>query len=80
MGIEKLAGFYADPIKRVCDENSAARSFHLRLLSTDKGLAWTAQRLARFGAQVGLSALTRARALCADFTWGPRLRRNPAAS
>ena len=64
MGVEKLASFYADPVKRTCDENSVARAFHLRSLSTDEGLVWRAKRWTRFGAQLGLSALARARIRC----------------
>jgi 2-polyprenyl-6-methoxyphenol hydroxylase-like FAD-dependent oxidoreductase len=58
MAAEKLASFYADPVKRACDEDSATRAFHLRSLSTDESLGWCAKRLARFGAQAGLSTLT----------------------
>jgi 2-polyprenyl-6-methoxyphenol hydroxylase-like FAD-dependent oxidoreductase len=75
MGPEKLASFYADPIKRACDESSAARAFHLRSLSTDEGLAWRARRWTRFGAQMGLSAFARARAVGAAFLRDQRVRR-----
>ncbi len=78
MGVEKLASFYADPVKRACDENSAARAFRLRSLSTDEGLAWRARRWTRFGGQIGLSALGRARATCAALVRDQRLRRTAA--
>ncbi len=78
MGTEKLASFYADPIKRACDESSAARAFYLRSLSTDEGLAWRARRWTRFGVQVGASALRRASALAAILVRDYRPRRNAA--
>jgi 2-polyprenyl-6-methoxyphenol hydroxylase-like FAD-dependent oxidoreductase len=78
MGTEKIAGFYADPIKRVCDESSAIRAFHLRSLSTDEGLAWRARRWARFGVQVGASALRSTRERCAALVRDYRPRRNAA--
>jgi hypothetical protein len=78
MGTEKIAGFYADPVKRVCDENSTMRAFYLRSLSTDEGLAWRTRRWARFGVQVGASALRSARARCAAIVGDYRPRRNAA--
>jgi hypothetical protein len=78
IGTEKIAGFYADPIKRVCDESSAIRAFHLRSLSTDEGLAWRARRWARFGVQVGASALRSTRERCAALVRDYRPRRNAA--
>jgi 2-polyprenyl-6-methoxyphenol hydroxylase-like FAD-dependent oxidoreductase len=78
MGVEKIAGFYADPIKRACDEDSAARAFYLRSLSTDEGLAWRTRRWTRFGVQMGVSALRRAMASCAAFVRDHRPRRNAA--
>ncbi|MEI9901787.1 MAG: FAD-dependent monooxygenase [Hyphomicrobium sp.] len=78
MGAEKIAGFYADPVKRACDESSAARAVHLRSLSTDAGLVWRAQRWARFGAQLGLSRLGRARAWGAAWLRDEKLSGNAA--
>ncbi len=78
MGVEKVAHFYADPIKRACDESSAARAFYLRSLSTDEGLAWRTRRWTRFCVQMGVSALRRASASCTAFVRDYRLRRNAA--
>jgi 2-polyprenyl-6-methoxyphenol hydroxylase-like FAD-dependent oxidoreductase len=78
MGVEKIASFYADPIKRACDESSAARSFYLRSLSTDEGLAWRARRWTRFGVQMGVSALRHASASVAMLVGDYRPRRNAA--
>jgi 2-polyprenyl-6-methoxyphenol hydroxylase-like FAD-dependent oxidoreductase len=58
MGADKIASFYADPIKRACDTDSETRASHLRALSTDASLPWCAKRWARFGAQAGVSAMT----------------------
>jgi len=78
MGAEKVASFYADPIRRACDESSAARAFYLRSLSTDEGLAWRTRRWTRFGVQMGVFALRRAKESCTAFLWDYRLRRNAA--
>jgi 2-polyprenyl-6-methoxyphenol hydroxylase-like FAD-dependent oxidoreductase len=78
MGVEKVASFYADPIKRACDESSAARAFYLRSLSTDEGLAWHTRRWMRLGVQMGVSALRGARESCAAFVRDYRLRKNAA--
>ncbi|QOZ70084.1 FAD-dependent oxidoreductase [Bradyrhizobium arachidis] len=48
MDAAKVAAFYADPVKRACDEWSAAKAFDFRLVSTATGPYWTAQRWARF--------------------------------
>jgi 2-polyprenyl-6-methoxyphenol hydroxylase-like FAD-dependent oxidoreductase len=50
MGVEKIADFYDDPVKRICDAHSAAKAFHLRSLSIDDAPLWQAHRWARFGA------------------------------
>ncbi len=78
MGSHKIASFYADPIKRACDESSAARSFHLRSLSTDARLAWRARRWTRFGVQMGASAVRRAKASVVMLVGDYRARRNAA--
>ena len=78
MGTEKLASFYADPIKRACDANSTARAFDLRSLSIDEGLAWRARRWTRFGVQMGASVLRRASASAAALLRDHKLRRNAA--
>ena len=50
MGADKIAAFYADPVKRAYDAHSADKAFFLRSLSIDPGLAWTARRWARVAA------------------------------
>lgn len=44
----KIATFYADPVKRACDEWSAAKAFDFRSVSIGTTPYWTAQRWARF--------------------------------
>ena len=44
----KIATFYADPVKRACDEWSAAKAFDFRSVTTGTSPYWTAQRWARF--------------------------------
>jgi 2-polyprenyl-6-methoxyphenol hydroxylase-like FAD-dependent oxidoreductase len=48
MGVEKIAQFYDDPEKMACEAWSRSKAYHLRSLSTDRGLPWLAQRWARF--------------------------------
>ena len=46
----KVAAFYADPVKRACDEWSTAKAFGFRSVSIATSPYWTAQRWARFTA------------------------------
>jgi 2-polyprenyl-6-methoxyphenol hydroxylase-like FAD-dependent oxidoreductase len=48
MGADKIAEFYADPVKRTYDAHSAHKAFHLRSLTVDQSFGWTARRWARF--------------------------------
>jgi 2-polyprenyl-6-methoxyphenol hydroxylase-like FAD-dependent oxidoreductase len=48
MGIDKIAAFYADPIKNACDRYSFDKAFSLRSLSIDQDLSWRARRWGRF--------------------------------
>lgn len=48
MDADKLATFYADPVKRACDEWSAAKAFDFRSVSVATSPYWTTQRWARF--------------------------------
>lgn len=48
MDTAKIATFYADPIKRDCDEWSAAKAFDFRSVSIGTSPYWMAQRWARF--------------------------------
>lgn len=48
MDADKIAAFYADPVKRGCDEWSAAKAFDFRSVSIATSPYWTAQRWSRF--------------------------------
>jgi 2-polyprenyl-6-methoxyphenol hydroxylase-like FAD-dependent oxidoreductase len=48
MGAEKIAEFYADPVRAAYHAHSAHKAFHLRSLTVDTGLKWRALRLSRF--------------------------------
>jgi 2-polyprenyl-6-methoxyphenol hydroxylase-like FAD-dependent oxidoreductase len=61
MGVDKIAAFYDDPVKRACDAHSAAKAASMRSLSTDPGLSWQAQRWSRFVARLGVGTLRAAR-------------------
>ncbi len=57
MGLEKIAQFYADPVKRACDADTIAQAFDLRSMSTDEGLGWLWRRWLRFLARGGIGLL-----------------------
>jgi 2-polyprenyl-6-methoxyphenol hydroxylase-like FAD-dependent oxidoreductase len=61
MAVGKIAAFYDDPVKRACDQWSAAKARDFRSVSIDKGLYWRAQRGARFAVWLGEGLLRRAR-------------------
>jgi len=48
MDADKIAAFYADPVKRACDDWAAAKAFDFRSVSIGTSPYWTAQRWARF--------------------------------
>jgi 2-polyprenyl-6-methoxyphenol hydroxylase-like FAD-dependent oxidoreductase len=62
MGVEKIAAFYNDPVKRSCDAHSFAKAFHLRSLSVDEGPLWRAGRWSRFLGRYGIGLLQQAKA------------------
>lgn len=57
MGADKIAAFYADPVKMACDAASEAKAYYLRQLSTDPGLVWQARRWSRFLGRLGVGLL-----------------------
>jgi 2-polyprenyl-6-methoxyphenol hydroxylase-like FAD-dependent oxidoreductase len=57
----KIAAFYDDPVKQACDAWSAAKAYHFRSVSIDKGPYWQAQRWARFLARLGEGIVRRLR-------------------
>jgi hypothetical protein len=60
MGVDKIATFYADPVKIACDRESFDEAFRLRSDSIDEGLTWRARRWARFLGTVALGSATEA--------------------
>ncbi len=56
MGAEKIAAFYADPVKVACDQRSFKHAFRLRSASVDEGLAWRLRRWVRFAGQWALGS------------------------
>ena len=48
MGIDKIATFYADPVKRACDRFSFNKAFALKSFSTDRRLRWELRRRVKF--------------------------------
>ena len=61
MGTEKIAAFYADPVKQACDAWSTAKAFNFRKVTLDDGITWRVQRWARFLAGFSEGHLRRAR-------------------
>jgi hypothetical protein len=57
MGVERIAAFYDDPVKKACDVQSMTKVYHLRSLSVEPGVSWQAQRLARFMVCLGIGML-----------------------
>ena len=72
MGAEKIAAFYADPVRAAYHAHSAVKAFHLRSLTIDTGLKWAAQRWARF---IGRAAIGLLREV---FASAPQSEREPA--
>ena len=62
MGAEKIAAFYADPVRAAYHAHAAHKAFHLRSLTIDPGIAWTARRWARFGARLASGWMRQMRA------------------
>ena len=62
MSAEKIAAFYADPVKVACDAASLNKAFYLRALSIDESPAWQVRRWARSVARAGMGAWRRAAA------------------
>jgi 2-polyprenyl-6-methoxyphenol hydroxylase-like FAD-dependent oxidoreductase len=63
MGADKIAAFYADPVRAAYHAHSRHKAFHLRSLTVEPGLAWAARRWLRFLARL---AIGKRRALMAQ--------------
>jgi 2-polyprenyl-6-methoxyphenol hydroxylase-like FAD-dependent oxidoreductase len=59
MGVDKIATFYADPVKNACDRHSLGKAFGLRALSIDRSLAWRARRWVRFLGRLAIGTARR---------------------
>jgi 2-polyprenyl-6-methoxyphenol hydroxylase-like FAD-dependent oxidoreductase len=79
MGVEKIAAFYDDPVKKACDAQSITKAYHLRSLSVEPGVSWQARRWARFMVRLGIGMLRQMRGRLssdrADAVGGGGLRR-----
>ena len=60
MAVEKIANFYADPVKLACDQFSMRKAFSARAVSTGKDMPSTTRRWARFSAWTALGIARRA--------------------
>jgi 2-polyprenyl-6-methoxyphenol hydroxylase-like FAD-dependent oxidoreductase len=61
MGADKIAQYYADPLKLECDAWATGKAFKLRSVTTENSLYWRAQRWARFFGRLGEGMVRRAR-------------------
>jgi 2-polyprenyl-6-methoxyphenol hydroxylase-like FAD-dependent oxidoreductase len=59
MDVDKIAGFYDDPVKTACDRFAFDKALTLKAFSTDTGLPWRARRRVKFVAQYGRGMLRR---------------------
>ena len=57
MSVDKIAAYYADPVKSAVDARSKTKAFHLRKLSTSHGPTWLARRWLRFLLRLGQGVL-----------------------
>jgi 2-polyprenyl-6-methoxyphenol hydroxylase-like FAD-dependent oxidoreductase len=57
MGAEKVAAFYADPVKRACDRSALNKAFNLKRLSIDTTFPWRARRVTRFALHLAVGLL-----------------------
>ncbi len=59
MGADKIAAYYADPVKNACDRYSFDKAFSLRSISIDEGLSWKVRRWMRFLARFAVGTARR---------------------
>jgi 2-polyprenyl-6-methoxyphenol hydroxylase-like FAD-dependent oxidoreductase len=59
MGADKIAAYYADPVKTACDRHSFNKAFTLRSMSIDESLSWTVRRWTRFLGRLVIGAVRR---------------------
>jgi 2-polyprenyl-6-methoxyphenol hydroxylase-like FAD-dependent oxidoreductase len=52
MGADKIAAFYADPVRAAYHAHAAHKAFYLKSLTIEPGLAWAARRWLRFLARL----------------------------
>jgi 2-polyprenyl-6-methoxyphenol hydroxylase-like FAD-dependent oxidoreductase len=77
MAEDKIAAFYDDPVKRECDAWSAAKAYSFRSVTIDNGVAWQAQRWARFAAGLSQGTLRRVRNRLGARSVAPRHQAKP---
>jgi 2-polyprenyl-6-methoxyphenol hydroxylase-like FAD-dependent oxidoreductase len=62
MSADKIAAYYADPVKQANDRFAVAKAFWLKSMSVDPRPVWAARRWMRFIARLGLGRLRALRA------------------
>ncbi len=71
MGADKIAAFYADPVKSAYEIQCRARAFRVRDLAINTGITWEARRRLRFAAHVGRGIARRAQTFITGRFAGP---------
>jgi 2-polyprenyl-6-methoxyphenol hydroxylase-like FAD-dependent oxidoreductase len=61
MSADKIAQYYADPLKLECDAWATGKAFKLRSVTIENSLYWRAQRWARFFGRLGEGMVRRTR-------------------
>lgn len=61
MGLDKIAAFYADPVKQAYDTFAIDKAFWMKSMTIDTSIAWATRRWARFFARLGTGMLREAR-------------------
>ncbi|MBZ0148646.1 MAG: FAD-dependent monooxygenase [Pseudorhodoplanes sp.] len=77
MPAEKIATFYDDPVKTVCDGFCVTKAYWLRSFSTDAGLPWRVRRWVKFIGQWGVGTMRR---IAGKFSMRPRDRQRKSVT
>jgi 2-polyprenyl-6-methoxyphenol hydroxylase-like FAD-dependent oxidoreductase len=72
LGVDKIAAFYDDPVKKACDDFAIAKAYSLKSFSIDRGLSATALRWAKFLAHYGVGKLRQMRQQGGPKPGGPK--------
>jgi 2-polyprenyl-6-methoxyphenol hydroxylase-like FAD-dependent oxidoreductase len=72
LGMDKIAAFYDDPVKKACDDFAIAKAHSLKSFSIDRGFSATALRWAKFLAHFAVGKLRQMRQRSDSKPGGPK--------